>query len=77
MQIRIAVKKMPSIATPGLGRDLATAMVGSRRIPMVITKPQTTYTFNTPALTDGPLGQSIQAASPNRRATAVTKGLFQ
>lgn len=83
MPLRIAAKKIPSIATPGLGRDLATAMVGSARVPMMIVQPTptaATYAFTGPSLTTAAasLSKSIQAASPLRQPSmSVSKGLFQ
>ncbi|CAJ1943353.1 unnamed protein product [Cylindrotheca closterium] len=78
MQIRIAAKKIPSISTPGLGRDLATAMVGSAKIPMV-KPPSLAYSVSGPNLTTGALSlsNSIRAASPIRKPMGVSKGLFQ
>ena len=77
MQIRIAAKKIPSIATPGIGRDLAAAMVGSTRIPFAA--PKAAPALSAPVLTTGAssLSKSIQAASPVRKPMELSKGLFQ
>eukprot|EP00980_Cylindrotheca_fusiformis_P030265 scaffold24617_cov137-Cylindrotheca_fusiformis.AAC.1 len=60
---------------PCLERDLSKAMASSRRIRFAV--PPKKYDFEAPAVTDGPLGQSIQAASPLRRPMETSKGLFQ
>jgi hypothetical protein len=72
MVLRQAASKL---LIPGLERDLSKAMTSSRRIKFAV-NPQL-YAFATPAITDGPLGKAIQAASPLRKATEAPKGLFQ
>jgi protein-L-isoaspartate O-methyltransferase len=73
MVFRQAAKQL----LPGLERDLSKAMHSTRRMKFVNVKQQS-YAFETPALTDGPLGKSIQAASPVRSNTSsLPKGLFQ
>jgi hypothetical protein len=79
MKIRIAAKKIPNITTPGLGRDLATAMGGSARVPMMVKPSTSVYHLSGPNLTTGAisLSKSIQAASPIRKPMEASKGLFQ
>ena len=63
---------------PGLQSDLSKAMAASSRIKFNMKQSQKVYSFETAPITDGPLGQSIQSASPLRSINQGTsKGLFQ
>jgi hypothetical protein len=70
MVLRQAASKL---MIPGMERDLSKAMTYARRVKFAV-KP---HDFKSPAVTDGPLGKAIQAASPLRRATEAPKGLFR
>ena len=67
-----------SSVIPGLERDLTKAMAPSKRLKFNAKQSAKVYSFEPAPITDGPLGKTLQSASPVRSIKEPTtpKGLF-